>query len=234
MNPQTNLKPAPFPARNSVSSVGPVPKLDIVTLKNMAAKALLALFDGKELLFSRRITLREGGFRREAASQRRTVIALLGLKCLSDSDQQQPFDLASIENSVFQDKSWIKGIGDSRDLLQFAAEYSPDRLTSLADDFDFAKALETFPDGREARTVALSCFLAGVSRAKLSCSGVLPDLTDVAVSAYHLLEENRGTSGNLCTCRISWLISASVLEPFWNHRRSNACDLCARYIRACI
>ena len=113
------------------------------------------------MLFSRRITLRERGFRREPASPRRTVVALLGLQRLADSGKRQPFDLPSIESAVFQDKRWVKGIGDLGILVQFAAEYSPDRLASLADHFDFASALESFPDGREARTAALSCFLGG-------------------------------------------------------------------------
>ena len=198
----------------------------------MAAKALLALFDGTEMLFSRRITLRERGFRREPASPRRTVVALLGLHRLADSGQRQPFDLASIENAVFQDKRWIKGIGDLGVLVQFAAEYSPDRLASLADHFDFAMALEIFPDGREAHTAALSCFLAGISHAKLSCPDSLPDLTDAAVNTYRLLEENQGRGRNLCSCRIARLTSATVFEPLWNYRGSNACDLRTHDIRS--
>ena len=195
MNSQSNLEPSLFQARNSGSSAGCVSKLEVSALKIMAAKALLALFDGTEMLFSRRITLQARGFRREPASPRRTVITLLGLQCLADSGQRQPFDLESIENAVFQDLRWIKGIGDLGLLVQFAAEYNPGRLASLADHFDLVTALESFPDGREARTAALSCFLAGISHAKLSCSDSLPDLTDAAVDTYRLLEENQGAGG---------------------------------------
>jgi hypothetical protein len=195
MNPQSNLGPSSFQARNSVSSTDSVSKLEVSALKSMAAKALLALFSSTEMLFARRITLRDRGFRRDAASPRRTVIALLGLHSLAGSGQRQPFDLPSIENAVFQDKNWIKGIGDLGVLVQFAAEYQPDRLPSLADHFDFATALESFPDGREARTAALSSFLAGISHAKLSCGDSLPDLTDAAVDTYRLLEDNQGPGG---------------------------------------
>jgi hypothetical protein len=195
MNPQSNSGPSSFQARNSVSSTDSVSKLDVSALKSMAAKALLALFSSTEMLFARRITLRDRGFRRDAASPRRTVIALLGLHSLAGSGQRQSFDLPSIENAVFQDENWIKGIGDLGVLVQFAAEYQPDRLSSLADHFDFATALESFPDGREARTAALSSFLAGISHAKLSCGDSLPDLTDTAVDTYRLLEDNQGPGG---------------------------------------
>ena len=167
----------------------------MLALNSMAATGLLALFDKSEMLFSRRITLREGGFRREPVSPRRTVIALSGLRCLADSGTRQPFDLPSIENAVFRNMDWIKGIGDLGVLLQYAAEYSPDRLALLTDHFDLATALEYLPDGREARTAALSCFLAGISRVKLRCPDSLPDLTDAAVDTYHLLEDNQGPGG---------------------------------------
>jgi hypothetical protein len=195
MNPHPNLESAFLPVRNGARCWGRESQLEVSVLSTIATKALLALFDETEMLFSRRITLRGKGFRREPASPRRTVVALLGLHRFADSGQRQPFDLQSIETAVFKDKRWIKGIGDLGILIQFAAEYSPDRLISLADNFDFAKALEIFPDGREARTAALSRFLAGISHAKLSCPDSLPDLTDAAVDAYRLLEDNQGASG---------------------------------------
>ena len=191
----------------------------------MAAKALLALFDGTEMLFSERITLRERGFRREPTSPRRTTIALLGLQRLANSGQWQPFDLASIENAIFQDKRWIKGIGDLGVLVQFAAECNPARLASLADDFDLASAIESFPDGREARTAALSCFLAGISHAKLSCPDLLPDLTDAAVDAYRLLEENQGQGGIFAHAGLPGLLQ----QPFSNRFGTIADQMYAIY-----
>jgi hypothetical protein len=161
----------------------------------MAAKALLTLLDGKEVLFSRLITLRERTFRREPVSQRRTVVALLGLHQFADSGQAQPFDLDSIQAAVFQDRRWVKGIGDLGILIRFAAECSPNRLTSLANEFDLGNALNIFPDGREAHTSELACFLAGISHARLASPGLLPDLTDFAVDTYRLLKDNQGTGG---------------------------------------
>src|SRR5215469_1341712 len=212
MNPQSNLEPLSFQARSNASSTCRVFKPEVLALKSMAAKALLALFDDREMLFSRRITLRETGFRREPASLRHTVIALLGLECLAASGQGQPFDLQSIEDAVFQDKHWIKGIEHLGVLVRFAAEYDPDRLASLADHFDFATALESFLDGREARTAALSCFLAGISHAKLSCPDSLPDLTDAAVDTYRLLRDNQGRGGIFAHVGLPGLLH----QPFSN------------------
>jgi hypothetical protein len=161
----------------------------------MAATALVALFDKTEMLFSRRIALREGGFRREPVSPSRTVIALSGLRCLAESGTRQPLDLSSIENAVFRDIGWIDGIGDLGILVQFAAKHSPDRLALLAGHFDLATAPECFPDAREARTSALASFLAGISHVKLYRPDLLPDLTDAAVDTYHLLEGNQGPGG---------------------------------------
>jgi len=212
MIPPSNFESGSLPVPNGESTWGRESQQEVSALCSFAAKALLALFDRTKMLFSQRITLREGGFRREVASPRRTVVALLGLKCLSDSGQRQPFDLASIENAVFQDKSWIEGVGDLGVLIRFAAEYNPDRLASLADHFDLATALNSFPDGREARTAALSCFLAGISHAKLSSPDSLPDLTDMAVDTYRLLQENQGPGGIFADAGLPGLLQ----QPFSN------------------
>jgi hypothetical protein len=228
MNPLPNFESALLPVRNGARCWGRESQLEVSVLSSMAANALLALFDETEMLFSRRITLMRKGFRRERASPRRTVVALLGLHRFADSGQRQPFDLPSIETAVFKDKRWIKGIGDLGILIQFVAEYSPDRLTSLADDFDFAEALDIFRDGREARTAALSCFLAGVSHAKLSCSDALPDLTDVAVDTYRLLEANQGANGIFAHAGLPNLFQ----QPFSNRFGNIADQLHAIYALA--
>jgi hypothetical protein len=195
MNPRPNIESASLLVHKAACRWGHESQLEVSALCSMASKALLTLLDETEMLFSRRLTLRGREFRREPGSPKRTVVALLGLHRLAGSGQRQPFDLPSIETAVFQDKRWIREIGDLGILVQFAAQCSPDRLASLADDFDFARGLEIFPDGREAHTAGLSCFLAGISHAKLFCPDVLPDLTDVAVETYRLLEDNQGASG---------------------------------------
>jgi hypothetical protein len=192
---QSNLE-VPFALeRNGVLSSNRDSRLENSALTSVAARALLALFNGKEMLFSQRIRLSERGFRREGVSARRTVVALLGLHRLAESGEQQPFDLEAIQAAVFQDESWVKGVGDLGLLVRLAAECRPDRLARIASEFDFANALTAFPDGREARTTDLAFFLAGISHAQLACPGVLPDFTDVAVDTYHMLEANQGTGG---------------------------------------
>src|SRR6201997_3443486 len=121
MNPHSNFESAVLPVRNGACCRVRESQLEGSALSSMAAKALLALFDGTEMLFSRKITLRGRGFRREPASPRRTVVALLGLHRLAGSGQRQPFNLPSIETAVFQDLRWIKGIADLGVLVQFAA-----------------------------------------------------------------------------------------------------------------
>jgi hypothetical protein len=200
----------------------------VLALNSLAATALQALFDGTEMLFSRRITLRERGFRREAVSPRRTVIALSGLRCLADSGTRQPFDLLSIEDAVFRDTGWIKGIGDLGVLVQFAAEYSPGRLAVLAGHFDLATAPESFPDAREARTSSLASFLAGISHVKLYCPDLLPDLTDAAVDTYHLLEDNQGPGGIFGHAGLPGLFQ----QPFSNRFGTIADQLHAIYALA--
>jgi hypothetical protein len=108
----------------------------------------------------------------------------------------------------------VKGIGDLGVLVQFAAEYNPERLASFAHGFDFAMALENFPDGREARTAALACFLAGISHVKLSCPDSLPDLTDAAVNTYRLLEGNQGPGGIFAHAGLPGLLQQPLSNRF--------------------
>jgi hypothetical protein len=60
---------------------------------------------------------------------------------------------------------------------------------------DFPKALDTYSDGRQARTRGLAWFLAGMAHAQLTCPGSLQDLIDVAAETYHLLLDNQGKGG---------------------------------------
>jgi hypothetical protein len=132
---------------------------------------------------------------REGNSPKRTVIALLGLSRLSESKEALPFDVGSMHDAVLGDTSWVKSLGELGLLAWFAAECEPDRLRNLFRQFDLDKALETHREGREASTSGLAWFLAGISHARLAGARTLPDLTDVAVDAYHLLLENQSEGG---------------------------------------
>jgi hypothetical protein len=168
---------------------------EIHALNARALRSLVYLFSEKENLFSRSVTLRGTTLHRGGNSSKRTVIALLGLSRLAESKEALPFDVGSMHDAVLGDTSWVKSLGELGLLTWFTAECEPDRLRNLFRQFDFDKALETYREGREACTSGLAWFLAGISHARLDGPGTLPDLTDVAVDAYHLLLENQSEGG---------------------------------------
>jgi hypothetical protein len=195
MSPRPLIEAVSVRERVEVHSDSCRSQLDIPVLNALALRSLVSLFEEKEKLFSRRITLTEDGFRREGTSRKRTIIALLGLQRLAESGGAPPIDVASIREVVLGDTSWVKSVGDLGLLTWFTAECVPERLGRLLNEFDFGKALGTYSDGRQAHTRGLAWFLAGIAHAQLACPGSLPDLTDVAVDTYHLLEDNQSEGG---------------------------------------
>jgi len=169
--------------------------VDLPSLNALALRSLVSLFEAKENLFCRCATITKDGLHQETTSRKRTVIALLGLRRLAQSGGSQPFDLRSIANTLLKDTDWVRGVGDLGLLTWFTAEFLPERLPQLFEEFDFNRALEICPDGRQARTTGLAWFLAGLSHARMSSAGTILDLTDVAADAYHLLVNNQGENG---------------------------------------
>jgi hypothetical protein len=181
-------------ARDNVSADGNL-QPDIPSLNALAVRSLFTLFDEKEQLFSERATFNAGGYQRGRASCRHTIVALLGLHRLTESGVALPFDVQSIQNAVFRDRSWVKTAGHLGLLTWFTAVCLPDRLESIFEEFDFERVLASYEDARQARTAGLAWFLAGIAHAKLARPEAVPDLTDVAADTYRLLEENQGPSG---------------------------------------
>ena len=124
--------------------------LDIPALNALALRSLVSLFEEKEKLFSRCITLTKHGFHREGTSRRRTIIALLGLQRLAESGGGAPVDVTSIRDAVLDDTSWVRSVGDVGLLTWFTAECEPERLGILLNELDFGRRLDTYSDGREA------------------------------------------------------------------------------------
>lgn len=184
-----------FQKRVDAYAVSRASQLDIPALNSLALRSLVSLFDEKEMLFSRRVTLTENGLLRERTSRKRTIIALLGLQRLVASGEALPFDIASIGDVVLGDTRWVRSIEDLGLLTWFTAECVPERLGKLLKELDFSKALDTYSDGRQARTRGLAWFLAGIAHLQLTCPGTLQDLTDVAVDAYRLLRDNQSEGG---------------------------------------
>jgi len=181
--------PRTAPTADSETSV------DIPELNALALRSLVSLFEAKENLFYRSVTVAKNCFHHEETSRRSTIVALLGLQRLAESGESLPFDIAGIQDVLAADTNWVRGLGDLGLLTWFRAELVPDRLRALFNEFDFGKALEAYLDGRQAQTRGLALFLAGISHARLAGSRMIPDLTDVAVDAYHLLLENQGERG---------------------------------------
>src|SRR5208337_802376 len=191
MSPRSLLEAVSVRERAGIPADNCRSRLDIPALNALALRSLVSLFEEKEKLFSRRVTLTEDGFHREGTSRKRTVIALLGLQRLAESGGTLPVDVASIRDVVLGDTSWVRSVGDLGLLTWFTAECAPERLGALLTEVDFGKALESYADGRQACTKGLAWFLAGIAHARLACPGSIPDLTDIAADTYHLLQDNQ-------------------------------------------
>ena len=195
MSLRPSVESSSFEKRVDAYAVSRASQLDIPALNSLALRSLVSLFDEKEMLFSRRVTLTENGFVRDRTSRKRTIIALLGLQRLADTGGAPPIDVTSIRNIILGDTTWVRSVEDLGLLTWFTAECVPERLGKLLNELDFSKALNTYSDGRQARTRGLAWFLAGIAHAQLTCPGTLQDLTDVAVDTYHLLRDNQSEGG---------------------------------------
>jgi hypothetical protein len=195
MTPRQFVETASVRERMHVPTDGNGLQLDIPTLNDLALRSLVALFDEKEKLFCRCVTLMEDGFYREGTSRKRTIIALLGLHRLAESGGPLPLDVASIREVVLRNTNWVRSVGDLGLLTWFTAECVPEKLGILFNGLDFEKMLDSYSDGGQASTKGLAWLLAGIAHARLACPGTLPDLTDVAVKAYHLLQDNQSEGG---------------------------------------
>jgi len=167
----------------------------IPELNSLALRSLVALFDEKKQLFHRSVTLTDQGLLRHGASRRRSIFALMGLQRLQDAGESQPLNLGPIRDGILDDQRWIESAGDLGLLIWFAAVCAPDRLGRLFKEQDLGGALARYSGSRPATTTSIAWFLAGVAHARLRDTRDLPDLTDVAVEAYHLLEENQSEDG---------------------------------------
>ena len=168
---------------------------DIPTLNSLALRSLVSFFDERAQLFRGRVTLGADGFRWGETSRKHTIIALLGLHRLAEAGVPQPFDISTIRDVAFRDRSWVKSAGDLGLLTWFTAVCCPDRLGVVFDEFDFENALTTYQDGREQQTAGVSAFLAGIAHARLACPNLPQDLTDVAVDAYRMIRDNQSQEG---------------------------------------
>jgi hypothetical protein len=195
MTPRPFVETASVQEQIEVLARTPGSRPDIPSLNALALRSLVSLFDEEEKLFARCAYLTKGGIQREVPSRKRTIIALLGLHRLAESGEAPPLDVRAIREAILADTSWVKSIGDLGLLIWFTAECDPERLGKLFNNFHFEKVLEAYEDARQACTGGLAWMLAGIAHARLACPGLLPDLTDIAVDTYHLLQDNQSEGG---------------------------------------
>ena len=189
-------------------------QLEIPALNALALRSLVFLFNEKERLFSRSVTLGQDGHHQEEVSPKQTIIALLGLHRLEESGEILPFDMSSLRDGLLGDTSWVRTLGDLGLLTWLTAECEPDRLKNLFNQFDFDSALGNYSDAGKGHTRALAWFLAGIAHARLSCPQTLPDLTDAAVNTYRLLEDNQSESGIFGHATLSGFPSQTFCNRF--------------------
>lgn len=181
--PETALRP---------NNVGPV---DIPALNALALRSLTSLYEPSKNLFARCATWSAKGVGRQQTSPRRTAIALLGLQQLAKAGSTVPFDLRAMQGAILADTSWVASIADLGLMAWVTATLASDKVHELFVRFDFERAIETYSDGGQAYTRGLAWFLTGLSHARLADPASIPDLTDTAANAYHLLLENQAESG---------------------------------------
>jgi len=164
-------------------------------LLGLAARGLVPMFDANKQLFCHRLLRTDEGLVREGLSPRYTIMTLLGLRELELARMDSPFDTQAIYSSFVRDTTWIQGAGDLGLLLWLTAAFDPDRLESVFSAFDCETALDRYSDAREARTMELAWFLAGLAHAAETSSKLVGSLVDLSVEAYHRIEENQGEYG---------------------------------------
>jgi len=168
---------------------------DICELNAMVTHRLASMWDHKEQLCCRRLILTGQGPVSDGLPPRCTIMALLGFRELERVGGGSGFESQLIFERFIRDTGWIGFAGDLGLLMWLAAEFAPEQLKGLFLRLECATALDRYPDAKQARTTEMSWFLAGVSHAALASPQMIPELTDIAADAYHLLEENQGESG---------------------------------------
>jgi hypothetical protein len=171
---------------------------DIQNLIELASKGLVPMFDDDRQLFCDRLIRKGGNLQREGFSPRYTIMTLLGLRELERSGGRSPFDCAALYRAFMADMSWIRSAGDLGLVIWLTSAFAAEEMDALFKRVEVDTALERYPDAREGRTMELAWFLSGLSHATGAAPSLAGPLTDLAVDAYHRLEENQGEHGFFC------------------------------------
>jgi hypothetical protein len=169
--------------------------VDIRKLNSMAVRGLASMFDESASLFCHRLIDTKQGLRREGLSPRYTVMTLLGLYELRRSGASISFDIEALFESFVRETHWISGVGDLGLTIWLIATIAPDRLGDFFGQVHLDTVLDRCADARQARTMELAWFLAGLAHAASTSPQIATELTDLAVEAYRRLEENQTEHG---------------------------------------
>ncbi len=203
MPASSTIKLNPTLQQNS-SNLSDAMNRDICELNRMSLQGLVPMFVAQKQIFCYRLVRTPQGMVSEGLSPRYTIMTLLGLRELERTGARTPFDADAICASFLRDTSWIQGAGDLGLLIWLVAVFSPDQLDALFQRYNLQTALDRYADVREARTMELAWFLAGLAHAGLAAPEKLSGLRNLADKTYQLLAKNQGPSrffGHLSTSK---------------------------------
>jgi hypothetical protein len=80
-------------------------------------------------------------------------------------------------------------------MVWVTAAFAPDQLKGFFSGINLETALDRYRDARQARTMELAWFLAGLAHAASTSTKIAAELTDLAVETYQRLEQNQGEYG---------------------------------------
>jgi hypothetical protein len=203
MPASSTIKLNPTLQHNS-SNLSDAMNRDICELNRMSLQGLVPMFVAEKQIFDYRLVRTPQGMVSEGLSPRYTIMTLLGLRELERTGARTPFDAGAIYAALLRDTNWIQGAGDLGLLIWLVAVFAPDQLESVFQRFNLHTALDHYADVREARTMELAWFLAGLAHASLAAPEKQPALRNLADKTYQLLARNQGPSrffGHLSTSK---------------------------------
>src|SRR5271165_795240 len=168
---------------------------DICELNRMSVRGLVPMFVAEKQVFCFRLVRTNQGMVSEGLSPRYTIMTLLGLRELERTGAKTPFDTNAIYASFSKDMSWIHGAGDLGLFIWLTSVFAPEQLDDLFRRCNVETALDRHVDAREARTMEMAWFLAGISHAALACPEKQASLRALADRAFQMLEKNQGKFG---------------------------------------
>jgi hypothetical protein len=186
----SQVSPAPSAAPSQTALFG-----NLRELISLATRGLVPMFNVDKQLFCHRLLRAELGIVREGLSPRYTIMTLLGLRELELAGMDSTFNTQAIYASFIRDTNWIQGLGDLGLLIWLTAIFDPDRLKPLLSTFVCETALDRYADAREARTMELAWFLAGLAHAADRSPELIGNLKNLSLKTYNRIRQNQGKHG---------------------------------------